>query len=1219
MMADDEAASPGSAPTVNDPWRDVAARFVASHASDRELTDVIAAIPAGELSTWIESRLGEALARCWEQPVRPALSTLKRSFPRDHHARLQSLYEESRRQHEAAMSGIPTQYALVRPLDQGTFGEASLHRDEALGREVVIKVDRLHCDPVVVMETAEGRHMVASQSRHVAHVFMNGLTSTGRRYLVMEYLAGGTLAERLKASPQGLKLNEAVHLALQLLTGLRDAHKADVRHNDLKPANVMFDGKGELKLVDFGAARSHEEIVSDPAAFAGGTLCYLAPERWQGKPELTESDLFAVGAILFEMLTGHRCYSASDRDGLERLICDQSARSIRTLAPDLPQGLDDIVARALHRDPDQRFHSAPEFIDALRSPELRSDDLRSATASTLPGYDSDYYTEPSPGWTEKLERGLRDTGLVFLYGPPGSGKSLTSSRLANESSSPYRFWLNASDETQLVASLAVAQRRLLGLKESEKDDLHAYAKGFLESLSALSGVLLVYDNANDLKLLEKWFPRGAVAAQVLVTTQSDPGHAYCGRQVVAFNLDELEPPAAREFFLKRSGRLEHNQSLTDADAGEIAALDALFADLGQLPLAIEAAAHICSQATSIADYHAELRGTPQVELWGDEVTTATRHPGLRASLTLLFEQIQRQPNDAFRLLNEAAWLDPDAIPDWLVSYSPRERHALQQANLLFVVPNENTIAGGSALVRMHREHQFHLRGRQTEIERKECVERLVERLELPDDLDLALWRFDKSMGRGPTAALSNLTSLLTWAERLHLPVDTQGRLMSAIGELHLVRAEYYESESILSEALRRMESNSLSPSKLAAILWQQRAVVALFQATTSIAIEYVEQSLVMLRSLDLANHPLFAVSLHTKADALRTQGTESAITEALGLYDEALRIDEAAQGKSHPAYAATLHAKAGALLSRGSEAGITEALGLCDEALRIKEVAQGRHHPSYAATLHEKARALLSRGTEVDITEALRLYDEASRINAAALGKSHPSYGATLHAKAGALESLGTESDIAEALGLYDEALRIDEAALGKSHPAYGATLHAKAGALLSLGTESEITEALGLYDEALRIMEAALEKSHPRYAATLDSKALALMIRRQGADLRWAYESFDRAYQIRKTALGAIHLDTAHSLFGRGHAGYLRAVERDRRKDAETALSDMNQAIKTMVALFPSGHPQLIGMYWNRAKARRELRMHLLAADDVAEVTRLQRLFKGIPSDTAE
>jgi serine/threonine-protein kinase len=248
----------------------------------------------------------------------------------------------------------------------------------------------------------------------------------GQMFLVMEHLAGQTLAERLERGR--LPLEQALTVATELAEALSAAHRQGVIHRDLKPANVMLTKSG-AKLLDFGLAKLTGRGEQPAASYAGssvptqaatltgqgvivGTLQYMAPEQLEGKPPDARTDLWALGAILYEMVTGKRAFEGTSAVSLIGSIMNAEPVAVTTLQPLAPAGLDRLVTACLQKDPPERLQAARDVVFVLES-------LATTPAAAA---------VPRPGWrralvlTSVLVVALVAAWLVGYFGRPETGR-----------------------------------------------------------------------------------------------------------------------------------------------------------------------------------------------------------------------------------------------------------------------------------------------------------------------------------------------------------------------------------------------------------------------------------------------------------------------------------------------------------------------------------------------------------------------------------------------------------------------------------------------------------------------------------------------------------------------------------------------------------------------------------------------------------------------------
>jgi tRNA A-37 threonylcarbamoyl transferase component Bud32 len=261
-------------------------------------------------------------------------------------------------------------YVIDSVLAEGGFGRVFLARDRVLGRTVVIKelLAKWRGNPQVVQRFLQEAR-IAGQLNHARIVAVFEVEQHGQDfYVVMEHLPGGTLADRLRGG--ALPAAEAVRVAGALLDALAAAHGRGVVHRDVKPENVLFDAAGEPKLTDFGIALLAGEDVQRTISglttgrFPPGTLQYMSPEQARGQAVDARSDLYAMGAVLFRMLTGRHHVEVAGLDELAARNAIAGAPPPQEL-PGVPAPLAAVVRKALEPDPARRFADARAFRAAL--------------------------------------------------------------------------------------------------------------------------------------------------------------------------------------------------------------------------------------------------------------------------------------------------------------------------------------------------------------------------------------------------------------------------------------------------------------------------------------------------------------------------------------------------------------------------------------------------------------------------------------------------------------------------------------------------------------------------------------------------------------------------------------------------------------------------------------------------------------------------------------
>ena len=270
-------------------------------------------------------------------------------------------------------------YEILSLVGAGGMGEVYKSRDTRLDRTVAVKIL-----PPAFAADAQFRERFDREARAISqfdHPHICALHDVGEEagtaYLVMQYLEGETLADRLAKGP--IPIGQALTIAIEIASALDRAHRAGIVHRDLKPGNIMLTKVG-AKLLDFGLAKSSPLVVAGAAesTLAAttpnltaqgailGTFQYMAPEQIEGREGDARTDIFAFGAVLYEMVTGTRAFSGKTHASLISSILKDEPRPITELQPLTPPLLDHIVSRCLAKDPDERWQGASDLTRELQ-------------------------------------------------------------------------------------------------------------------------------------------------------------------------------------------------------------------------------------------------------------------------------------------------------------------------------------------------------------------------------------------------------------------------------------------------------------------------------------------------------------------------------------------------------------------------------------------------------------------------------------------------------------------------------------------------------------------------------------------------------------------------------------------------------------------------------------------------------------------------------------
>jgi beta-lactam-binding protein with PASTA domain/predicted Ser/Thr protein kinase len=270
----------------------------------------------------------------------------------------------------AADTVIDGRYQVLEHIGSGGMAEVYCAHDLQLERKVALKLlhDRFARDEEFVERfRREASSAAGLQHQHVVSVYDRG-ESDGTPYIAMEYVQGRTLKQLVTDSvpPAPLDPAQAIDLTIQILRAARFAHRRGVIHRDFKPQNVIVDDEGRAKVTDFGIARAGASDMTQTGSIMG-TAQYLSPEQAQGHAVNARSDLYSIGVILYELLTGSVPFDAESAVTVALKQVSESPIPPRRRNPRVPPELEAIVLRALEKDPADRFADADEFIAALQA------------------------------------------------------------------------------------------------------------------------------------------------------------------------------------------------------------------------------------------------------------------------------------------------------------------------------------------------------------------------------------------------------------------------------------------------------------------------------------------------------------------------------------------------------------------------------------------------------------------------------------------------------------------------------------------------------------------------------------------------------------------------------------------------------------------------------------------------------------------------------------
>ena len=264
-------------------------------------------------------------------------------------------------------------YKILEKLGEGGMGVVYKAQDTKLDRDVALKFL-----PESLTPTKEDRQRFIREAKAAAALnhpnictIFNIDKHEGTPFIVMEFIEGETL--RKKMGRGDLSLAEALDYAAKVAKALAEAHEQDIIHRDIKPENIMVDTKGRIKVMDFGLAKLKQGRDITKTGDTVGTLAYSSPEQIRGEQVDHRSDIFSLGIVLFEMLTGHKPFQGEHQAAMTYSIVNEEPTPLKTYLHEAPDELEQIIGQLLAKEPDARVNSAAEVTDLLKRIELSAE------------------------------------------------------------------------------------------------------------------------------------------------------------------------------------------------------------------------------------------------------------------------------------------------------------------------------------------------------------------------------------------------------------------------------------------------------------------------------------------------------------------------------------------------------------------------------------------------------------------------------------------------------------------------------------------------------------------------------------------------------------------------------------------------------------------------------------------------------------------------------
>ena len=955
---------------------------------------------------------------------------------------------------------VANRYKILEEVGSGGMGVVYRAFDEKLERHIALKTLKFEESDGVKLDIL--RKQLVFEAKAVAKLKHSNIISVydvGSKdlmtFVAMEFIEGETLSSLIDRKGRQ-EVSFVIDLISQVCDAVSHAHEEGIIHRDLKPGNIMLENGKEVKITDFGIAKFiQDKNKKDDIGYVIGTPSYMAPERFDGIQDDLRSDIYAIGVIMYELITGLKPFRDKCYPGVIYKIKNERYKPIREIIFDIPDFIEEIVSKALNKNPKERHQSAEEFkTELLRSIKGKNKSFGEETFSVfnVPFHRNRNFTGRL-GILSRIALELSKEKVLAIHGMGGIGKSQTVSEYVYRHADEYAiiWWINSEDATTLISKyVSLAEPLNLPFKGMKELDVINIVKGKLEQID---NWLLIFDNAENPRDIRDYFPK-TDNGHILITSRSPKW----GEIALTLSLDEMAPDESVAFLLKRTNEKDKN------------AAEELAVKLGYLPLALEqAGSYIESSGMRISDYIALHK--KYLSKLMDKGKPTDYPETVSTTWGISFERIKVKSKAAIELMNLFAFFAPEDIPIPVLEkgteYLPDGLKEIitdpfEFGDAITVLRNYSIVRRFGKSLSIHRLMQTVIRDKLNEEEKKfwsENAFHIIDNAFVFDNKDLKTWAECAQLLPHSNAVVQNV---LDSKADLNIICDLLNRMGCFLNN----SGQFMKAKRLVSQALEIEEKiHGSSHFKIADIVNNLGTIHGEI-GELEIAENYHRKAFEIDEKIYGTSHPIVARDFNNLGNILGKRGE---LEEARLFLEKALKIDENYYDELHPNIGIRLNNLGLIFWNQGKH---SKAKMYFERSLNIFESVYGSDHPNVAFTLNNLSLIHKELG---EFENAKGCLEKSLRIEEKTFGSDHPNVAIVwnnlgiIHRELGELE---------DAKMHFERALSIVESIYNEGHPQIAEVLYNLGHLYRKSGNLEKAKENL---EKSLEIRQKILGSDHPK------------------------------------------------------------------------------------------------------------------------------------------